>query len=85
MFSKSYNHFPISAILGNLGLIFLRFLQEVNLWGCYLTYGDYKKCFLLQKKCFPKVIAISEFQPFSGNLWLFFGDFCKKYICGDVI
>ena len=37
VFSKSYSHFQISAIFGNLGLIFLRFLQEVNLWGCYLT------------------------------------------------
>ena len=53
-FFKSYSHFPISAIFGEFGLIFLRFLQEVNLWGCYLTYEDYRKWFSFIEKVFSK-------------------------------
>ena len=82
VFYKSYSHFRISAIFGEFGVIFWRILQEVNQWGCYLIYGDCKKCFLLQIKCFPKVIAISQFQPFSGNLGLFFAIFARSKSVG---
>ena len=40
VFSKGYSHFRISAIFGEFVVIFWWFLQEVYLWGCYLTYGD---------------------------------------------
>ena len=42
VFSESYSHFPILAIFGEFGVIFLRHLEEINLWGCYFAYGDYK-------------------------------------------
>jgi len=42
VFSESYSHFPILAIFGEFGIIFLRHLEEINLWGCYFAYGDYK-------------------------------------------
>ena len=44
-----------------------------------------QKMFSFIEKVFSKVIDNSEFQPSSGNLGLFFGDFCKKNICGDFI
>ena len=64
------NFFAIFARSKSVGMLF-------NLRGM--------KNFFFHRKCFPKVIAISEFQPSSGNLGLFFGDFCKRYICRDVI
>jgi len=65
---------------------FLELFHEVNQWGCYLTYGDNKKCFLLSKKCFRKVIAISQFQPFLGNLGLiFFAIFARSKSVGMLI
>ena len=42
VFSESYSHFPILAIFGEFGVIFLHHLEEINLWGCYFAYGDYK-------------------------------------------
>ena len=37
------------------------------------------------EKCFPKFIAISQFQPFLGSLGIFIVIFAKKEIFGDVI
>ena len=38
--------------------------------------------FSLQIKCLPKVIAINQFQPFSGNLGLFFSIFVRSKSLG---
>ena len=80
-FPKFINPFPnFSRLLGIWGK-FLGLFHEVNKWGCYLTYGDNKKCFLLQKKCFRKVIAISQFQPFLGEFGIiFFAIFASKSV-----
>ena len=51
-FPKSIAISQFQPFSGNLGLIFLRLLQEVNLWGCYLTYGDYKNVFFYRKSVF---------------------------------
>jgi len=42
LYSKIFSHFLILAIFGEFGVILLRLLQEINLWRCYFTYGDYK-------------------------------------------
>ena len=39
--------------LGSLGLIFLRFLQEVNLWGLFNLWG-LQKMFSFIEKVFSK-------------------------------
>ena len=55
---------------GYMGFIFcLNFARNKSL-GMLLTYGDCKKCFLSQRNCFPKFIAISQFQSFLGSLRL---------------
>ena len=71
LFSKVYRHFPISAIFGGFGVnIFATFARSkfvgllFNLWGL-------EKMFSIIEKLFSKV-AISQFQPFSGNLGLIF-------------
>ena len=46
VFSKSYRHFRISAIFGEFGVIFWRFLQEDYL-GILFNLRGLEKCFLL--------------------------------------
>ena len=42
LYSKIFSHFPILAIFGEFGVIFLRVLLEINLWRFHFTYEDYK-------------------------------------------
>ena len=78
------SHFPISAIFGEFGVNFFAIFGSKSV-GMLFNSRALQKMFSFIEKVFSKVIDNSEFQPSSGNLGLFFGDFCKKNICGDFI
>ena len=81
MFSKSYSNFPISAIFGEFGVNFIAIFGSKSV-GMLFNSRALQKMFSFIEKVFSKVIVDSEFQPTSGNLGLFFGDFARKISVG---
>ena len=85
VFSKSYSHFPISAIFGEFRVNFFAIYAGSKSVGMLINLRGLQKLFSFIEKVFSKRYSHFRISAIFGEFGFFLAIFAKKCICGDVI